>query len=232
MGYPRGLKVGWSIEGMRMKRGLPGIGQLDWHLKLGTLGILAVLIVSAYLYLKVFNGSLSQDSSVWSAFGSFFGGLFGPLISLVTLLAVLRTVELQKQLLEIQQREFEDLSSIQRAANADSRLAEYKSHQLQLLDQQINMFERMQDRYNQQAEYLASRNRGIVYNNDIADLDKAMASTEVSISRLVRLSIEVSLEEYEDIEELKLKVSSGLEKIDPFFAGTTQLAAIRARSRK
>lgn len=217
---------------MRMNRELPRRAQLDWHLRLGTFGILAVLMVSAFLYLKVFNGSLSQDSSVWSAFGSFFGGVFGPLISLVTLLAVLRTVELQKQLLEIQQREFEGLSSIQRAANADSRLAEYKSHQLQLLDQQINMFERMQDRYTRQAEYLNSVNRGVIYNNELAQLDKAIARTEESVARLVRLSIEVSLQEFEDVEELKLKVSTSLEKIDSFFAGTVQLAAIRARMRR
>lgn len=215
-----------------MKRELLGRGRLDWHLKLGTIGILAVLVVSSFLYLKIFNGSLSQDSSVWSAFGSFFGGLFSPLISLVTLLAVLRTVELQKQLLEIQQREFEGLSSIQRAANADSRLAEYKSHQLQLLDQQINMFERMQDRYNREGEHLASLKRGVLYSNDLANLDKAIAINEASVARLVRLSIEVSLQEFEDVEELKLKVSSALEEIDPFFAGTVQLAAIRAKSRK
>jgi hypothetical protein len=214
-----------------MKRELQGRGRLDWHLKLGTLGIMAVLMVSAFLYLRVFNGSLSQDSSAWSAFGSFFGGLFGPLISLVTLLAVLRTVELQKQLLEIQQSEFEGLSSIQRAANADSRLAEYKSHQLQLLDQQINMFERMQDRYTQQAVNLTSVNRGIVYNSELANLDKGIERTEATVSLLVRLSIEVSLQEFEDVDELKHKVSSSLEAIDPFFAGTADLASIRARTR-
>jgi len=214
-----------------MKRKLPGRGQLDWHLKLGTLGILAVLIISAFLYLKVFNGSLSQDSSVWSAFGSFFGGLLGPLISLVTLLAVLRTVELQKQLLEIQQREFESLSSIQFAANADSKLAEYKSHQLQLLDQQITMFERMQDRYNQQAENMVASHRGAI-RHDIERLDSYIARTETAISKLVRLSIEVSLQEFESINELKIKMSSALEEADPFFAGATSLAAIRARSRR
>lgn len=206
--------------------------QLDWHLKFGTLGVLVVLAVSAFLYLKVFNGPISKDSAAWSAFGSFFGGLFGPLISLVTLLAVLRTVELQKTLLDFQRNEFESLSRIQREANADSRLAEYKSHQLQLLDQQINMFERMQDRYNQQAQYMSSKNNGGVFNSDILGLDRGIASIENSISGLVKLSIEVSLQEFYDIDELKLKVSAALEKVDPFFAGTSGLASIRRRSRR
>lgn len=87
---------------------------LDISIKFGGFLIIFVLLVAAGLYLSVFNNGLSNDADSWSAFGSYFGGILGPLVSLVTLLAVLKTVYLQRELLSAQKQEFERMSDLQR----------------------------------------------------------------------------------------------------------------------
>lgn len=47
------------------------------------------------------------------ALGSFFGGIFSPLISFATLIAVIITVALQKEIISTQKREFECLVILQ-----------------------------------------------------------------------------------------------------------------------
>lgn len=76
--------------------------------------VLAAVIGVCGFYFYMFNAGLSDDSGKWSDFGGYIGGVIGPLISFVTLLAVLQTVYLQKQLLDTQQAEFKDLMKLQR----------------------------------------------------------------------------------------------------------------------
>jgi uncharacterized membrane protein len=76
--------------------------------------VLVAIIGVSGVYFYMFNAGLSDDSGKWSDFGGYIGGLIGPLISFVTLLAVLQTVYLQKQLLDTQQAEFKDLMKLQR----------------------------------------------------------------------------------------------------------------------
>lgn len=76
--------------------------------------VLASVIGVCGFYFYMFNAGLSGDSGKWSDFGGYIGGVMGPLISFVTLLAVLQTVYLQKQLLNTQQAEFKDLMRLQR----------------------------------------------------------------------------------------------------------------------
>jgi hypothetical protein len=103
---------------------------------------------ASYYYWTVFGSQLSPNSSDWSAFGSYFGGVFGPLISFCTLLAVLKTVYLQRELLDAQKREFKVLHDLQAdtleaqskqlgLATSDSNKSEvqaYKSSQINLLE--------------------------------------------------------------------------------------------------
>jgi hypothetical protein len=65
------------------------------------------------LYRTYLGVEFSRNPSDWSVFGSYFGGVVGPLVSFVTLLAVLRTVYLQKELLGVQRSEFDSLMRLQ-----------------------------------------------------------------------------------------------------------------------
>ncbi|POA26370.1 MULTISPECIES: hypothetical protein [unclassified Pseudomonas] len=75
--------------------------------------VLAVIVaVGAYRY--TFGGTLAVTSVEWSNFGGYIGGLVGPLVSFVTLLAVLKTVYMQRELLDVQKHEFNQLLEFQR----------------------------------------------------------------------------------------------------------------------
>jgi uncharacterized membrane protein len=185
-----------------------------------------MLLITVVVYLSVFNSGLSKAPDNWSAFGSFFGGIFGPIVSLVTLIAILVTIELQKKLLSTQASEFESLSDLQRVsiqAQIDqanfSKLSDYKSHQLQLLDQLLNMFEKMQDRYNQEAERVKKSSDFLHTKKDhLIHMDAAIKEMDNVAADLIQLSMEVSLGQFQNIEQLKLFVSRRLKEIHHFFS--------------
>lgn len=78
---------------------------LSFWLFILTLGAAGVG-VAIYVYRLKFGGGLSAEAANWSTFGSYVGGVFGPLFSFLTLLAVLKTVYLQRELLSNQVKEF------------------------------------------------------------------------------------------------------------------------------
>ncbi|MDM9555580.1 hypothetical protein QU926_18320 [Pseudomonas asiatica] len=86
---------------------------IDWFsVSLVTVVMLSAIVAFA-VYRQAFSAGLSHAPDNWSAFGGFIGGLFGPLISFLTLLAILKTIDLQKQLLKTQRSEFEELQALQ-----------------------------------------------------------------------------------------------------------------------
>jgi len=194
--------------------------QFDLLVYVGLVVIFVLLASLLYFYFNVFDGDVSKKPDSWSAFGSFFGGVFGPVISLVTLFALLRTIQLQKDLLVNQSTEFEALSSLQSEQLSVTKLSDYKTHQLQLLHQQTTMLEQMQDRYNQEAERIFLHTTEFHGTRAVAlqNMDKAIADTESKISKLIKLSIKVSLTTYETIDQIRGAVSEGLKSIDPLFA--------------
>jgi uncharacterized membrane protein len=203
-----------------------GTRLLDRFLRAGLICIFILLLVTGFVYLSVFNNGLSKAPDNWSAFGSFFGGVFGPIVSLVTLVAILVTIELQKKLLSTQATEFESLSDLQRLsiqAQIDqanfSKLSDYKSHQLQLLEQLLNMFEKMQDRYNQEADRVSKASE--FFNsrqNHLIHMDAAIKDMENVAADLIQLSMEVSLGQFQSIDQLKEFVSRRLKGMHHFFS--------------
>lgn len=199
---------------------------LERSLKIGLTCIGVFLILSVSAYLSVFHGGLSRAPDNWSAFGSFFGGVLGPIVSLVTLFAILITIDLQKRLLSNQTQEFESLSALQRLshqAQVDqvnfSKLSDYKSHQLQLIDQLLNMFEKMQDRYNIEAERVKGASEFLgTKQNHLAHMDAAIQDMENVASKLIQLSMEVSLREFDNIEGIKYFVMNRLVNTHHFFS--------------
>lgn len=193
--------------------------QFDVVVNVGLAIIFALLGSLLYFYFNVFDGDISRKPDSWSAFGSFFGGVFGPVISLVTLFALLRTIQLQKELLVTQSTEFDALSALQSEQLSETKLSDYKTHQLQLLHQQVSMFEQMQDRYNKEGEMIAATKDFYgTRTTAILKLNKAIAETEDAISKLIKLSIRVSLTTYTTVDQVRTDVSEGLESIHPFFA--------------
>ena len=199
---------------------------LERSLKIGLACIGFFLVLSVGAYLTVFHDGLSRAPDNWSAFGSFFGGIFGPVVSLVTLFAILITIDLQKRLLSNQAQEFESLSALQRLshqAQVDqanfSKLSDYKSHQLQLIDQLLNMFEKMQDRYNLEAERVKASSELLgTKQNHLVHMDAAIQDMENVASKLIQLSMEVSLREFDNIEAIKYFVMNRLVNTHHFFS--------------
>lgn len=175
-------------------------------LNIGLFGLVAFVLVVLGFYLSVFNLGLSHKSDSWSDFGSFFGGLIGPSISFITLIALLRTIDLQLE----QSAHFV-------ADGQNARLSEYKTTQLQMLDQQILMFERMLDRYDLEGERIFNlpRHPGSTRDADIKRVDKNIQETDEQVGKLIKLSVEVSLGEFKSIEQLRLKMVKDLEAISP-----------------
>ncbi|MNJ49864.1 hypothetical protein D3C77_451190 [compost metagenome] len=82
-------------------------------LYISPLVIVVCAVCAIYYYRTKFGGEFSGQSADWSAFGSYVGGVFGPLVSFVTLLAVLNTVDLQRKLLSSQLSEFDRMNKLQ-----------------------------------------------------------------------------------------------------------------------
>lgn len=74
--------------------------------------VVVAVVLSIYYYRTAFAGGLSHQTDDWSAFGTFIGGVFGPIVSFVTLIAILRTIWLQRELLQTQQHEFDAMQRI------------------------------------------------------------------------------------------------------------------------
>lgn len=120
----------------------------------------SALAVTIYLYRFKFGGALSANSSDWSAFGTYIGGVFGPLISFLTLLAVLKTVYLQRELLNAQREEFDRMNLLQleafdsqqeQVARSDRdaltlQISAAQESAVRLVEIRINMHERDFDR--------------------------------------------------------------------------------------
>lgn len=76
--------------------------------------VILAIFVTVGVYRHTFGGNLAVTSIEWANFGGFIGGIFGPLVSFVTLLAVLKTVYMQRELLDVQKHEFTQLLEFQR----------------------------------------------------------------------------------------------------------------------
>ena len=89
-------------------------------LSAGTIGI----------YLYTFSGGLSQDNEKWGAFGSFLGGALGPMLSFLSLIAIIKTIRLQLDELELTKEE------LRRSADAQTASEKHLRKQAEVLESQ------------------------------------------------------------------------------------------------
>lgn len=202
--------------------------------------ILLALGVAIWLYRSKFDGVLSDNSSDWSNFGSYMGGVFGPLVSFITLLAVLKTVYLQRELLDAQSREFERMNIIQQQTfdaqiTQNSSIAEdtkrkqvsdFQNTALQLLNQQISLQEGIIEtieKYEKEI-YAKSDLRNHVRVAAIERSQKEKGSALKIVSELSRLSVAVAMFEYNSVEEVRKLVVEKLDQVLPWFSDFAEAA--------
>jgi hypothetical protein len=182
-------------------------------------GLAAIGVGTAiYAYRLSFGGGLSSEVADWSAFGSYAGGVFGPLISFLTLLAVLKTVYLQRELLDNQSAEFIKLDANQKASaeKQDAQLVIAKE-ELDLaraqayLTTQLQLVETLIEHYRREADGLGDALKMIV--DEVGYSGKTIEATkeplekkhvaEQKIADLIALSLELSVFEYSSVEEIR-----------------------------
>lgn len=182
--------------------------------------IVIAFCVAVTAYLSKFDGGLSGQSSDWSNFGSYIGGVFGPLVSFITLLAVLKTVYLQRELLDTQRIEFEQMQSNQVKAletqqeqikNASEQAARETMERARLailgmIDRYIQLVEKKQDRT---TEGLARIGDWVSAGNTFATLTQTQKLANINVElrsvilKLIGLSELISLMDYNTVSEMR-----------------------------
>lgn len=174
-------------------------------------------IFASYYYWTMFGSQLSPNSSDWSAFGSYFGGVFGPLISFCTLLAVLKTVYLQRELLDVQANEFLKLESHQKLAlsKQEEQLALAKaeldiSKAQAYLATQLELLETLRGHFRREADGMGSAAIKILEHKGFDSQHQKLAEepirkkkiAEQKIAELIALSLELSVLQYTTVDEI------------------------------
>lgn len=202
-----------------MSKKIMELNLLGRSLKGGLIGIFILLFVSVLAYLSVFNRGLSHVPDNWAAFGSFFGGLIGPAVSLVTLLAVLKTVYLQRELLDTQRSEFAAMQRLQQATfdsqskqiAAAAAISErdyfdrVRVSCLQMIDRQLLAHENKLDRVDSAiklAAQMAYEGRPI-RSEDIGGMKENHEIIAKVIADLTLLSIRISQDDYDLAADLQ-----------------------------
>lgn len=196
--------------------------------------LVSVVVVSVVLamvvYRQAFSSELSIEPNNWSAFGSYVGGVFGPLISFLTLLAILKTIGLQKELLDTQRTEFETMQALQvkaieaqlsqiRSTDAESArrlIEESRVSALRALDKYIHG---IRAEYEQKKSQLNSMHQWVLDGkaNPSADDMKRMTvklkEYEKKLALMTILYGDLCFGDFENVEELRGKFQAGVAEI-------------------
>lgn len=192
--------------------------------------IVLSLIVSVLAYRSVFDGSLSELSGDWGALGSFFGGVFSPIIAFATLIAIIITIHLQKQLLNTQSKEFTklydlqtqtlatqkselDLAKIQALEQADN---EHKKLYLGLIEQQIDIRRTNMIRAAEGAAFMLEKHdKG--YPIDSSAIESNIQQKELlekQVQVLTFVSIGFAIKKFKSIENMDESITRLFQMID------------------
>jgi hypothetical protein len=116
-------------------------------------------------YLMEFNNGFSSENSDWGTFGDFVGGTLNPILSFLSLTALLLTIVLQSKELESTRKELERSASAQEKTEAVlSKQSETQSKQ-----QFENTFFSLLDQHNKALEKISTPTG--IYNEGRSDLD-------------------------------------------------------------
>jgi len=184
------------------------------------------LMVSIYYYKETFSGGISNVSADWSALGSFIGGVFAPAVSFVTLVAIIITIRLQKKFLENQFVEFSRLYDLQvhtfekqvsqldsaKDAHEYEKINSYKQTILSVIDQQIDVHQKIIDRCTSSSEYLIEKKLShtqIDLGNKLEEVLERKEEYEQRLNYLVNLSISIAVSKYKTVSEVDRAFAEG-----------------------
>lgn len=174
------------------------------------LPVIVAAIFSFLLYRAQFGGGFSGVSAKWSEFGGYIGGVLGPIVSFCTLLAVVRTVYLQRELIEVQKLEYKkllDQQDVQITLAKDemqvARTTSYRELQLRLVEmlieqskQEAAIIQREIDRY--------SKNPSVFQVGDyLANLSERFNQLGEEERQLRLVMVMLSVNEFGSLEEVK-----------------------------
>ncbi|WAC62000.1 hypothetical protein OVA13_11355 [Pseudoxanthomonas sp. SL93] len=77
----------------------------DW---LATVAVLVVTLVAVLYYTFTFGPDVSDNKTDWGTFGDYIGGIMNPFIGFITVLLVLRTLEITKEESETTRKEMKE----------------------------------------------------------------------------------------------------------------------------
>ena len=181
-------------------------------------GVALAVLVAVLLYRLQFGSSLAATSSEWSNFGGYIGGIFGPLVSFVTLLAVLKTVYMQRDILETQKKEFTELMAHQRSAalkqdeqllhaKSEANRARVQAYQATILNVVESFSSEFRLESNEKlaaAEKAGSDGSSILNSITVAASYRASADeARKKVAAFKVLALELSINEFADVEEVK-----------------------------
>ncbi|NMY81639.1 hypothetical protein HBO01_23450 [Pseudomonas rhodesiae] len=215
-----------------MSKAKQGAGDKSLKYLVAVIGaVILAVFVAVYLYRSTFGPELSVRSVEWSNFGSYIGGVFGPMISFVTLLAVLKTVYMQRELLDAQKEEFARMNALQQQtfdtqlsqmtkAASDARILQVSAAQdtaIKVVDQHISIYERVWDRHNESA-YRFNRDEchrsslpsdEVFFESILRHRDEA----RIAIDELMRLSVNLAVSEFRNVHQVRKSLALGLDSI-------------------
>ncbi|ABY97619.1 hypothetical protein HMH05_24195 [Pseudomonas sp. SbB1] len=203
---------------------------IDWFSTLLIFVVVVSVIVAVAFYRVSFDAGLSQAPDRWSAFGSYIGGVFGPLISFLTLLAILKTIGLQKELLNTQRTEFEAMQALQVKA-IEAQLSQIRSSEAEVArrlieESRINSLQAL-DKYMHgvRSEYsykknnldsmykMAMEGKSGVSADNMARMAEKLKEYESKLASMTVLYGEICFEEFENVVSLRKVFQEGLSKI-------------------
>jgi len=77
------------------------------HLKYLLYGAILLFIITLGVYFFNFHDGISQDHTEWGTFGDFMGGTLNPIFAIFSLAAILYTIKIQTEELELSRKELE-----------------------------------------------------------------------------------------------------------------------------
>ncbi|EOX1585387.1 hypothetical protein ACT7TO_003563 [Vibrio cholerae] len=188
------------------------------------------VIVSIFAYRSVFDGALSEFPSDWGDAGGFFGGIFTPIIAFATLVAIVITIQLQKQLLDTQSREFTKLYNLQQETLATQKneldlikeqaleqsLREQKKIYLNLIEQQTSIRRSNMEIASEGAMFMLQKQiEGFAIDKSAIDNNLAQKEHfEKQVQVLTYVSIGFALQKFNSITEMDKAITQLFQMVD------------------
>lgn len=208
-----------SLSGLRDSMKNNKKDPLELVLYFSIFGLLLGLFVAVYFYKSTFSGAISSVSADWSALGSFFGGVFAPVVSFVTLVAIIVTIRLQKKFLETQVTEFSKLHELQvktlnsqeeqlssaKSSYEHEKVNSYKQTILSVIAQQIDLHQRIIDRCTSSSEYMLEKKMAqpkIDLGTKLEETLEQKEEYEKRLNKLANLSVSIAVSKYQSTNEI------------------------------